>query len=207
MDEVLPISTFDTLAREYGWVVAALALFAFIVFSFKRHRRTEGFSSQRREQAFFAQPSAAVPQEMERLLGDLQELSQHINTTIDAKFSKLEQSIAEADKRIATLRMLLQNAKDGSLKTPAVRNGPPSWPVAPVLSTRPTPALNILIGDDGVEEGSIHSDTPQRSPQVDSDPHRQIYELFDRGRSVLEIAREMRKSPGEVELILKLRRR
>jgi len=56
-----------------------------------------------------------------------------------------------------------------------------------------------------------HQDTPQTDDQPDAAAgedarHGIVYELADAGLSPVEIARELGKTPGEVELILKLRK-
>lgn len=58
--------------------------------------------------------------------------------------------------------------------------------------------LEQLTGGDGAEQGA-ESENPDPQKQI-------IYKLADTGKSAVEIAQELNQHPGEVELILSLRR-
>ena len=118
---------------------------------------------------------------MEQLLVELERLSRDINAQIDTKFAKLERSIADADKRIPALRILIDEAKkllDES--TPAAAHSP----AAPTAA--PAPADGRDLAHD--------------------ERHRRVYELADQDKTPMQIASELDQTVGEVELILNLRR-
>ncbi len=119
----------------------------------------------------------AMKGDMEELMVQLQELSRNISAQIDTKFAKLEASIRSADERIEKLQRL-QRATEGQ------------------------PTIDTVITDDIAPEP-----TSTRPPKPEpADPqHDQIYTLADAGDSVVQIAQEIGKSPGEIELILSLR--
>ncbi len=61
---------------------------------------------------------------------------------------------------------------------------------------------------DGVEQLAKPMSTRPADRSVEADPrHKIVYDLADAGQSPLEIARDLGKTPGEVEVILNLRRR
>jgi len=77
-----------------------------------RRRSADGSPKQyRREIDSAVGQSAAVNREMERLLVELEEMARKINAQIETRFAKLEQSIADADRRIAAMRILIDEAK------------------------------------------------------------------------------------------------
>ncbi len=55
--------------------------------------------------------------------------------------------------------------------------------------------------------GSVSSPAPVSTPVSEQQQHREIYELADRGSDAPEIARQLNRPRGEVELILALRGR
>jgi len=113
---------------------------------------------------------------LERLLVDLQELSRQISAHIDTKFCKLEVLIKQADERIRRLETL--NGRTGSADAPAGSLAPST---------------------DGPS-------APPPRPEPVSTEHEVIYRLADTGKSAVDIAKMLKKHPGEVELILSLRR-
>lgn len=103
-----------------------------------------------------------VRQDVESLIVELDELARKINAQIDTRFAKLEAVIRDADRRIATLERLANQADQAARPRPA-----------------PTSANDAQ--------------------------HAVVYELADAGKTPIEIARQLGRTPGEVELILNLR--
>ena len=106
-----------------------------------------------------SQHQQQVRQDVESLIVELDELARKINAQIDTRFAKLEAVIRDADRRIATLERLANQAA-----------------------------------------------RPRSVPTSANDAqHAVVYELADAGKTPIEIARQLGRTPGEVELILNLR--
>ncbi len=117
----------------------------------------------------------AVERDMQNLLVELSEMSQQITAQIDTRAAKLDLLIREADEKIAELRA----ATDGAAGVSAAREID-SYRL-PTTSTAPTT--------------SSHDD-----PR-----HADVYNLADQGKSSPQIASELGRPSGEIELILALR--
>ena len=126
--------------------------------------------------------------EVQALLTEVEETARRAAAQVDNRYRKLEQLVVEADEKIKRLEGLLTQAP-----APAVAS-----PVRP--AERPAvmggaELLNRLRQERG-------------APAPAEDPaYRPIYQLADAGRNAREIAQELGRQPGEVELILALRGR
>ena len=113
---------------------------------------------------------------MQNLLVELAEMSRQITAQIDTRAAKLEALIHEADARIA------------ELKTAGISSGGSSFQTIQPASY---PASTSHSASGAIEQpGSHHSD---------------VYALADQGRDAYEIAAQLGRPRGEVELILALR--
>ncbi|MFQ5422837.1 MAG: hypothetical protein ACE5F9_02535 [Phycisphaerae bacterium] len=119
----------------------------------------------------------------------LEELSRRINAQIDTKFARLEQSIADADRRIAALRVLIDAAKHSGTEA----GGP-----------GPGHASEAASGDQPGAQPPVPGKAP---PQPQDERYRAVYELADQGLSPVEISQRLGQRAGEVELILNIRPR
>jgi hypothetical protein len=164
-------------------IIAAILLATIVVLNMRRRRRPlDGSPKQYRREIDAANAqTSAVKRNMEELLVELQELSRKISAQIDTKFVKLEQSIADADKRISTLRALIEEARAAGTQQPTTAEGGPG-----AIQAAPAPE----------KQGT----RPPPDPR-----YRQIYMLADEGHTPVQIARELGHTVGEVELILNLR--
>lgn len=120
-----------------------------------------------------------VERQMQNLLVELSEMARQISAQLDTRSQKLEMLIQDADERIAALKQMAG-------KQPAAHTNPPpqrEW-------TEPVPSMTRSI--------------PIPEPAVET-THQPVYDLADQGRSASEIARELDRPRGEVELILALR--
>ncbi|HEY2585315.1 MAG TPA: hypothetical protein VGI81_06080 [Tepidisphaeraceae bacterium] len=121
-----------------------------------------------------------VERQMTELLVELEQMARQMTAQIDTRAAKLDLLIKEADEKIALLRKLAHGA------TPAR------------LSTDPT------VPSDGA---SPQTDVaPGLAPAIDP-RHAQVYELADAGLSARQIAQQLGRPNGEVELILAIRPR
>ncbi len=150
-----------------------------------RRRQRQGFgnvrpNSRRRLESLAAEQD--VKADMQELLGELSSLARKINAQIDTKFAKLEAAMADADRRIDVLQRLTRTA-------------------------RGEPAVDVTIADEPAE---LPADGACPEPAVEpvrADRHAAVYALADEGKGPVEIAQTLGRTPGEVELILALRRR
>ena len=98
------------------WVLVFLVGVAVVVLMLKRHaRRSAIFDDPRRQTS----AEEELRHSMDRLLIELQEASREINATIDTKTAVLNKLIADADRRIETLKALEKNAPPSAAAGPA----------------------------------------------------------------------------------------
>jgi len=117
----------------------------------------------------------SVEREMQNVLVELSNMSRQVTAQLDTRAAKLEALIQEADEKIAALKALGASAAAKS----STAAGESSTSTPPPAQEPKSPALN---------------------PQ-----HAEIYNLADQGRSPREIAQQLHRPSGEVELILALR--
>lgn len=123
----------------------------------------------------------AVERQMQNLLVELSEMARQITAQIDTRAAKLEQLMREADGKIAELKA-------------ATERGEPS--------NAASAALQSLMAASTAYQGNASSG----SALEETDPrHAEIYALADQGRDAYEIAAQLGRPRGEVELILALR--
>jgi DNA-binding NarL/FixJ family response regulator len=167
---------------QRNWLVLLLALFAvgYLLFRPKLKKKKDPL-----EQPVFSSlaQQRTVERQMQNLLVELSEMARQISAQLDTRAAKLEALIQEADQKLAALR----NATGSS----------PSEPQAASIFTLPT-----------ADSRFVAPAPPHSPPPRPVDPrYAEIYSLADSGRPVQEIANQLGKSDGEVELILALRQR
>jgi hypothetical protein len=125
-----------------------------------------------------------VAVELQALLADLEETSRRLTAQLDNRHMRMEQLLEEADLKIRQLESL-----SGAHGAPG--SSSPSPRMAPVSESERM--LQRLRQGRG-------------APAPTDDPaYQPIYSLADRGKSTREIAQELGRQPGEIELILALR--
>ncbi len=178
---------------------AAPLLFAIIgavLLLYSTTRRISGKTKLKQSQAANMIPSARQQQDikcdLQKLIVDLQELARKINAHIDTRFCKLEILIEQADEKIRQLENLTNHITDNFDNEHNAHNA---------HDENEKKTNNENTTGNSVENGN-KAQTPERI-----DPERaMIYKLADTGKSIVEIARELNKNTGEIELILSLRR-
>ena len=123
----------------------------------------------------------SVERQMETLLVELSEMSRKMTAQLDTRAAKLEALIQEADVKIATLQTAMQNEA-----------------IAPQRFAMKLPAMEKQR-----EPARELDPEPERVPEQ----HSAVYRLADAGRSPGQIASELQRPSGEIELILALRSR
>jgi hypothetical protein len=162
----------------YALMACAIVLLTIAV----RRRRREGFGNLPKTPRQKMDELAArqgVRDDMQALLAELQDLARKINAQIDTKFAKLEAAISDADRRIEALQRLTRAA-------------------------RSEPALDVTVGDEPSSDGPPPQTGTTEEGTVAA-RHAAVYQLADTGKSPVEIAQTLGRTPGEIELILALR--
>jgi hypothetical protein len=119
-----------------------------------------------------------VEREMSNLLVELSQMARQVTAQLDTRSAKLELLMQQADQKIDELKRLSEAARPAA---PSSGAGEPAAGAHPVGTARSAPA---------------------------PDPrHAEVYALADAGRSPQEIAQQLDRPRGEVELILALRPR
>ncbi len=159
-------------------IAGILVLIAVSMRMLVRRRREPGPTPQdyARRQVARLKEQHDMGSDIQSLMVQLQELSRAINAQIDTKFAKLESSIRAADERICALQRL--------------------------CGDRVGPGLDVTVQD---HRGPADLDR-DADPQPEDAGHQRIYQLADAGKSAVQIAQATGQSPGEVELILSLRK-
>lgn len=165
---------------QRSWVALVIAMLAvsYLLFRPKLKKKKDPL-----EQPVFSSlaQQRSVERQMQNLLVELSEMARQISAQLDTRAAKLEALIREADQKLAELR----NTTDGKASG---ANASTSFAIPP-------------------------SDAPPESPESPSaslpiDPrHAEVYALADSGRAPKEIASQLGRPSGEVELILALRPR
>ncbi len=119
----------------------------------------------------------SVERQMQNVLVELSEMARQITAQLDSRASKLDVLIREADQRIAAMK---------------------SQPVVSQQFLSQNPPQNPQAGAPFMAEST---DQPMIDPR-----HALVYALADQGRSPKDIAQELNRPSGEIELILALRR-
>ncbi len=117
----------------------------------------------------------SVEREMTALLVELSEMSRQITAQLDTRATKLELLIKQADERLAELKS----------------------------ATAARPAMP-RAGEVGIESSGDDATRERCTPALDP-RHAEVYRLADEGRSSRQIAQQLGRPDGEVELILALR--
>jgi hypothetical protein len=134
-----------------------------------------------------------VTTEVHALLADLEETSRRLTAQLDNRYTRLEQLLAEADEKIRRLEQLTEAA--GQAATASTEARSPATQVPEPVVTDAQRTLARLRSERG-------------APPAEQDPaYQPIYTLADLGRTSREIAQQLGRQPGEIELILALRQR
>jgi hypothetical protein len=155
--------------------------------------------SQPAERMTVANPLSVreVTTEVEALLGELEETSRRLAAQLDNRYARLEQLLAEADERIRRLEEL--GAAKGHGENPQITQ------IAQMNSGKEGEARMVVSE---AQRTLARLRAERGAPPAGEDPaYVPIYELADRGKTSREIAQELGRQPGEIELILALRQR
>ena len=151
-------------------------------------RITKRSAKREPEQTFFPRSSLSgerrAQQDMEHLLVELSKMSREMSAQLDTRAAKLEALVQDADERIARLEALNRQAPprpDFAMPRSDTTTAPATQPSAPTDDMAPSPSIDPT--------------------------HAEVYRLADEGQTITQIAGELHRPHGEVELILALRPR
>jgi len=206
----LPLAdTFFGLNSSQLAIIIALAALLFSVTRWRKNMISKRRSEPPRREEPAPQNRAVqspltvheIASEIHSLVSDLEETARRVTAQIDNRYTRLEQLLAEADEKI--LRLEAAIAPHPSPSGPARPSiSPPSPPASPTVSDKPSAAVveaQRTLSRLRAERGApAPSDDPAYKP---------IYVLADRGKTAREIAQELSRHQGEIELILALRQR
>ncbi|HKQ47636.1 MAG TPA: hypothetical protein VJZ71_06180 [Phycisphaerae bacterium] len=181
---LLAADAFTPSTRQVA-IMALLAATILYAYWYSRRRMARAkWPEIRRTELDSGASNAAARNELATLVKQLDDLSRQVEGRLEARVAALEQSIHNADQRIAVLRTLLVAAQSAGVQIESgrVEKNPASSSLKPQVEDSTRRASSLL------------------------DPRtRRIYELADAGRTAPQIAQELQQRIGEVELILNLR--
>jgi leucyl aminopeptidase (aminopeptidase T) len=174
----------ETPAGNSVWILIAVCGATVLYAIFRPSARSKRDPLARSPSSARLSQQRNTERQMESLLVELSEMARQISAQLDTRSQKLELLIQEADEKIAALeRARAGGATSSSSSTSTTRDDREAW----TMQAEPAPP----------------------EPEADAiDPrHQQVYELADQGAAAPEIARQLDRPRGEIELILALRPR
>jgi hypothetical protein len=203
-----------------SWAAIVIALLTIIYIVFIRpakKKRDRDPLARQPTQTLLAQ-QRSIERDMTALLVEYEQMMRTMTAQIDMRTTKLDLLVREADEKIAALKAAAaathaqptvpQTAPTAApadvapvAKLPAVGETPIiKEPEAPVSAANR--AENLVREARELAEAADVDVSPPADP---ADPHAQIYALADRGLNYRQIAHQLDRAYGEVELILALR--
>ena len=222
-----PMMLLAELSAPVQWAVLAVAVLGTAIVLFKPKFLRRDPLTRTPQNASLAQ-QRSVERQMQNLLVELSEMSRQVTSTLDTRATKLDLLIREADEKIAVLTELLAKADqigassfqtDGSARHPTPQQSTPefSTPVESIPRPLMTERSMLLPPPDSAGASFRHGDPAQAvktlavasssgpSPYDADARHAEVYLLADQGQSPSEIAAQLHRPCGEVQLILALR--
>jgi len=158
-------------------VLAIAGLSAVMISTHRRSRKSQRNSKPRaRDRYARIEKEQGAKRDLEQVMLELDQLSRQIHGRIDTKLARLDIVIRDADQRIKQLSGLIETLRAEAQKLD----------------------LAALVG-------TSHQAGEAPSEQEES-RYTEVYRLADRGLSPVDIARNVGRTAGEIELILALRK-
>lgn len=189
----------EALSTEQWLLVAGGVIAALLLLNLRPRGGTRSTSLPRGRGDSAGPDAEALRKDVATLLAELEELTRRINAQLDGKLVRIEQSVAEADKRIAALRILIDGAGPGAAEKSA-QAGTDSRNAERSAVARPVDAGTSSVASSPPVAGTAAVVAPAPAPR-----HQDIYALADEGLTAFDIAQRLDRRLGEVELILNLR--
>jgi methyl-accepting chemotaxis protein len=173
----------SSLTEERTWPILGMGVLALAYILLRPMLKRKDPLARPPAQGSMAQ-ERAVERQMQSLLVDLNEMARQIGAQLDTRAAKLEALLHEADEKIAQLRGL------GASSHSTTSQSTMAQPQAATAETAASAPASIA--------SSLHELDPR---------HAEVYALADEGRPPREIAAQLNRPSGEIELILALRTR
>ena len=184
-------------------LVGAIIAVTMVMISLRRRSADRGSAPRAyaREQLAKLREQDEVRDDMAELMMQLEKLAREINAQVDTKFAKLEKAIADADARLAELKRLGVGEAGTEPDTLS--------PAPEATESGRTFSLQTETSEEGASDLPTDATTLEPpEPTEDRDSfQRQVLELTDAGKTPVEIARQLGRDVGEVELMINLNRR
>jgi hypothetical protein len=186
MDGLLPQSATNSPGQ---WAVIALGvvtvLYVAVVRPMRKGKRKDPLDRPPGQLSLAQQ--RAVEREMSNLLLEYEEMLRRMTAQLETRAAKLELLISQADERLARLEAARQlHSKLGNRPPPAEAAAGGAVP-EPTASDRPSET------------------SAPASADTEASPHDPVYQLADQGQTPRQIAQQLNRPHGEIELILALR--
>ena len=174
-------------AVQWAVICFGVILILYILLRSGRKRRADPLAKSPGQSSLAQQRN--VERQMQNLLVELSEMARQITAQLDTRTTKLALMIDDADEKAAMLQRLIDEAR-------ATTAAAAPSPAPPLPAEPPTPAAADAAFEPSL---SLANEADAR--------HQQVYVLADQGQSAPDIARQIDRPRGEVELILALRPR
>jgi hypothetical protein len=186
-------------------LLVALGAIIFVIVNWRRNSVRR--KNQPAESMMTTNPLSVreVTHEVQALLGELEETSRRWAAQLDNRYTRLEQLLAEADEKIKRLEELGAGGAEGATGRHDDAASPPMAQISQKTSGKVAEVQSVVSQ---AQRTLSRLRAERGAPPAGEDPaYAPIYALADRGKSSREIAQELGRQPGEIELILALRQR
>lgn len=154
-------------ARQAG-IVGILAAAVLYAYWYSRRKATAGNRPRFNRFESDTVSDGAARKDLAKLVKQLDELSKEVEGRLDAKCAALEQSIHNADQRIAALRTLLAAAQSAGVQLQSANCPTSPSPQPPAHSSGDSRARRIYeLADEGRTAMQIAQDLKQRIGEVE----------------------------------------
>jgi len=181
------------------WVVLCVGVLATLYLVMRgRIKGRRGDPMERPPAGFGVAQQRQVERDLQNLMVEVLDTARQMAAQLDTRAARLDLLVKEADVRLAALKA----AAAGGIAAA----GPPVLE-RPIIS-KTMPVAVPVMAEASVTAGmeaALAPVEPSR-PETPPDPrHSEIYAMADQGRTPQDIARQLNRPNGEVELILALR--
>jgi len=180
------------------WVVLCVGVLATLYLVMRGRIKGRRSDPMERPPAFGVAQQRQVELDLQNLMVEVLDTARQMAAQLDTRAARLDLLVKEADIRLAALKAAAAGAVTGAA-TPVLER--------PIIS-KTMPVAVPVMAEASVTAGmeaALAPVEPSR-PETPPDPrHSEIYAMADQGRTPQDIARQLNRPNGEVELILALR--
>lgn len=180
MDVVLTVTSNATDTRTL--ILMGVSIAAVLYFTFRKKRKRDPLGNLPFRTSM--QQQKALERDMQNVVVELSEMTRQMTAQLETRAAKLDLLIQEADAKIVKLDAALAAVNGQAIPAPDAIDQP-AKPPAKTPAKPAGPSMRLV------------TDTEDRWSE--------IYALADQGLSTSQIARQLNRPEGEVDLILHLR--